>query len=64
MNAANICLDADNKDRLIESKEVVMKAVDAITLLRRASKQITFECKERLRSALSEDFRSICDQDH
>ena len=64
MNIASIYLEADNKDRLIESKEAVVKAIDAITLLGRASKQITFECKERLRSALSEDCRSICDQDH
>ena len=62
MNIANICLDADNKNRLIESKEVVVKATDAITLLGIALKQITFERKERLRSALSEDYRSICDQ--
>ena len=41
-----------------------MKAIDAIKLLGKASKQITFEHKERLRSALSEDYRSICDQDH
>ena len=33
MNIANICLDANNKDRLIESKEVVLKATDAIILL-------------------------------
>ena len=64
MNLANICLDADNKNRSIESKEVVVKATHAITLLGRALKQITFERKERLRSALSEDYRSICDQDH
>ena len=64
LNIANLYLDADNKDRLIESKEVVVKAIDAITLLGRAPKQITFERKERLRSALSEDYRSICDQDH
>ena len=64
MNIANICLDADNKDRLTESKEVVTKAIDAVTLLVRASKQITFEHKERLRCALSEDYRGICDQDY
>ena len=64
MNIVNICLDADNKDRLTESKEEVAKAIDAITLLVRASKQITFEHKERLRCALSEDYRGICDQDH
>ena len=38
MNIADICLDADNKDRLTESKEVVVKAIDAITLLGRVSK--------------------------
>ena len=64
MNIADICLDAGNKNRLIESKEVVVKTVDAITLLGRASKQITLERKERLRFVLSEDYRSICDQDH
>ena len=63
MNIANICLDADKKDRLIESKEVVVKTIDAITLLGRASKQITFERMERLKSALSKDYQSICDQD-
>ena len=63
MNIANICLDADKKDRLIESKEVVVKTIDAITLLGRASKQITFERMERLKSALLKDYQSICDQD-
>lgn len=33
MSIANICLDADNKDRLTKSKEMVVKAVDAITLI-------------------------------
>ena len=42
----------------------MVKTVDAITLLGRASKQITLERKERLRFVLSEDYRSICDQDH
>ena len=64
MNIANICLEADNKDQLIQSKEVVVKAIDAIILLGRASKQITFKCKEQIRSAMSEDYQSICDQDH
>ena len=46
MNIANICLDADNKDQLIESKKVVVKATDAIRLLGGVSKQITFERTE------------------
>ena len=62
MNIAIICLDADNKGRIIESEEVVVKAINAITLLGTASKQITFERKARIRSALSEDYRSICNQ--
>ena len=33
MSIANICLDADNKDRLTKSKEMVVKAIDAITLI-------------------------------
>ena len=64
MNIANICLDAANNDRLIDSKEVVVKGIDAITLLGRVSKQIAFERKKRQRSAFSEAYRSICDQDH
>ena len=63
MNIANICFDADNKDRLIKLKERVVKATDVITLLGRASQKITFERKEWLRSALPEDYRSICDHD-
>ena len=61
MNTANICLDTDNKDRLIESKKAVMKLIDAITLLGRASEQIKFELKERLRFTLLEGCWSICD---
>ena len=64
MNIAYTCLDVDNKDQLIESKEVVVKAINAIALFGRASKQTTFKSKEQFRSALSEDCRNICDQDH
>ena len=64
MNIANICLSAANNDRLIDSREVVVKGIDAITLLGRASKQIAFERKKRQRSAFPEDYRSTCDQDH
>ena len=33
MNIANICFDADNKDRLIKLKERVVKATDVIHCL-------------------------------
>ena len=64
MNIAYTCLDVDNKDQLIESKEVVVKAINAIALFGRASKQTTFKSRDQFRSALSEDCRNICDQDH
>ena len=60
----NLCLEPDNKNEVIHSKDVVVKAIDAITLLGKANQQITFERKERLKNALSEDYKTICEQDH
>ena len=60
----NLCLEADNKNEMIHSKDVVVKAIDAITLLGKTSHQMTFETKERLKNALSEDYKTICEQDH
>ena len=64
IDIANICLVADNKNRLIQSKDVVVRSIDTITLLGRVSQQITIERKDRLKTSLSEDYRNICDQDH
>ena len=61
---ANLCLEADNKNEVIHSKDVVVKAVDAITLLGKSNHQMTFQRKERLKNALSEDYKTICEQDH
>ena len=60
----NLCLEADNKNEVIHSKDVVVKAIDAITLLGKANHQMTFERKERLKNALLEDYKTICEQDH
>ena len=49
---------------MIHAKDVVVKAIDAITLLGKANHQMTFERKERLKNALSEDYKSICEQDN
>ena len=57
----NLCLEADNKNEVIHSKDVVVKA---ITLLGKANHQITFERKERLKNDSSEDYKTICEQDH
>ena len=61
---ANLCLEADNKNEVIHSKDVVIKVIDAITLLGKANHQMTFEIKERLKNGLSEDYKIICEQDH
>ena len=37
--------------------------VDSITLLGRAHKQISAECKERLKPVLNEDIRTLCDKE-
>ena len=61
---ANLCLKADNKNDVIHWKDVVVKAIDTITLLGKANHQMTFEWKERLKNALSEDYKTICQQGH
>ena len=40
---ANLCLQADNKNEVIHSKDVVVKVIDAITLLGKANHQMNFE---------------------
>ena len=49
---------------MIHSKDVVVKAVDVITLSGKVNRQMTFESKERLKNALQEDYKTICEQDH
>ena len=61
---ANNCLEAENRNEIIHSKDIVVKAIDAITLLGRANYQFIFERKERLKNALSDDYKAICEQDH
>ena len=61
---ANLSLEADNKNEVIHSKHVVVKVIDAITPLGKANHQVTFERKERLKDALLEDYKTICEQGH
>ena len=61
---ANLSLEADNKIEVIHSKHVVVKVIDAITPLGKANHQVTFERKERLKDALLEDYKTICEQGH
>ena len=61
---ADFCSDASNKNEVVHSKDAVVKAIDAIILLGKANHQMTFERKKRLKNALSEDYKTICEQDH
>ena len=64
VETANLCLESDNKNKMIHSKDVVVKAIDAIILLGKMNHQMTFEREERLKNALSEVYKTICEQDH
>ena len=56
---ANLCLEADNKNEVIHSKDVVVKVIDAITLLGKANHQMTFGIKERLKMVCRKIIKSF-----
>ena len=60
----NLCLEADSKNKVIHSKDVVVKTIEAFTLLGKVNNQMIFEKKERLKNALSEDYKTTCQQYH
>ena len=64
VQTANLCLEANNKNEVIHSKDVAVKDVDAITLLRKVNHQMSFKRKVKLKNTLSEDYKAICEQDH
>ena len=61
---ANLYLETDNKNEVIHSKHDAVKSLDGITLLGKVNDQMTFERKERLKNALSKDYRTICEPHH
>ena len=61
---ANLCLEANNKNEVILSKDVALKDVDAIVLLGKVNHQTSFKGKVKLKNALLEDYKTICEQDH
>ena len=50
---ANLCLEAENKNEVVHSKDVVVRTIDATTLLGKVNNKMTFERNERLKNALS-----------
>ena len=63
INIANNCLEADKSNIIVESRALVTKAADAITILGKLNTMLTNERKTRLKPALSESYQSLCDQD-
>ena len=64
VETANLCWEADSKNEVAHSKYVVVKIIDAITLLgnmklQMTNHQMTFERKERLKNTLSEDYKQM-----
>ena len=54
INIANNCLEADKSNKIVESRVLVTKAADAITVMGKLNTMLTNERKRRLKLALSE----------
>lgn len=52
VGTANLCLEAENRNEVIHSKDIVVKDTDAITLLGKVNHQMNFERNERLKNVL------------
>ena len=54
---------AQNESKLPNLRKVMGHTVDYVTLMGRAHKQISAECKEPLKPVLNEDIRTLCDKE-
>ena len=45
-------------------QKIFAEVIDAVTLLGKVNHQITFKRNEIVNNALSEDYKTICGQDH
>ena len=63
INTTNNCLEADKSNKIVESRALVTKAADAITIMGKLNTMLTNERKTRLKPALSESYQGLCDQD-
>ena len=55
----SLCLEADNKNEVINSEDVVVKAIHAITLLGKVNHQMSFGRKESLKNAFLENYKTL-----
>ena len=61
INIENNCLEAGKSIKTVESRALVTKAADAITITGKLNTILTNERKTRLKPALSESYQSLCD---
>ena len=57
-------MEANNKNEVIHSNDIVLKFIDTIATLGKMNHQMTYERKERLKNVLLKDYKAICEQDH
>ena len=63
VDIANLFLEADKKNVVIHLRDVAVEVIDVITLLGNVNHQVTFRTKKKkLKNALSEDHKTICEQ--
>ena len=62
INIANNCLEIDKPKKIVESRALVTKATNAITIMGKLNAMLTNERKTRLKPALSGSYQILCDQ--
>ena len=63
INTADNCLEAGKSNKIVESKALVTRAGDAVTIMGKLNTMLTNKRKTRLKTALSESYQSLYDQD-
>ena len=62
LEISNELILAQNENRPPNVRKVLGHIVDSVTLMGRAHKQISAECKKRLKPVLNENIRTLCDK--
>ena len=63
LEIADELIPGQNENRLLNLRKVIIPTVDSVTLMGRAHKEISAECKEHLKPVLNEDIRTLCDKE-
>ena len=63
---ADVCLEAERNHEVLNSKSIITKSIiiDSLTLLGSANSQTSFLRRGRLKPSLSNDVKTLCEQDN